>query len=163
MRFLKDFLNSTLPPRRPRFHYIAICAVFVATACCAQARLGENLPQLTKRYGNPTDSEQHPGGGLGLRFHDPKQGYDVIVNLTRGVSVGENYFCTTPLTSDGLPPTKVVRGFLESNAPGAKWLDTPANGEHHDVGFITESGQYAAWISNHGAWFNKGCTFVVGI
>lgn len=74
-----------------------------------QAKLGESLPQLTKRFGNPTDSEQHPAGGLGLRFRPAKQKYEVILRVDKGFSVAENYYCSSPL-KDGRPPGDVVHG-----------------------------------------------------
>lgn len=85
------------------------------------------------------------------------------MNVTNNKCIGENYFCSSSPGPDGNPPVEVVRAFMEMNAPGARWLDAPAVGAHHDSQFASADGNYGAWISNDGRWFNARCRFVVGV
>jgi hypothetical protein len=88
----------------------------------AQARLGETVSQLVKRFGS-----NYECSGDGVCTFWLKQ-YAVLVQLGeliqtpkhQQVSVFEVYISTTPLVQ-GEPPNDIVRGILNTNSPKDKW------------------------------------------
>lgn len=135
----------------------------LAVAPSVRGRLGEDLRQLAKRFGQPYRSRNTASNTVDYTFHVRKGNFDVQVLVREGISVAETYYSTQPLQPNGEPPGEIVRGIFQTNVPRARWLDQPANGEHKDAAFVTADGRYQAWISNNGAWYSAGCTFVVGV
>ena len=97
--------------------FITIALLTLLVAATAQAKLGETLPQLVKRFGQ---YEATPITGLYIfRPWGDKKGY-VVAILTDGYCVVESYVSGSPLVN-GEPPTPIVRGILNTNSPRDKW------------------------------------------
>ena len=89
----------------------------------AQAKLGETVPQLIKRFGTSYTIESDALGKT-YRFRSEKLSVDVL--LANGLSVAETYFSDHPLTASGEPPNDIVRAVLKTNAPRARWVEIDA-------------------------------------
>lgn len=87
----------------------------------AQAKPGETVPQLVKRFGKSYTVEQVELGET-YKFRSESVSVDAIV--ANGISICETYFSDHPLTASGEPPNDIVRGVLKTNAPGTRWLET---------------------------------------
>ena len=95
-------------------------AVLLAAAMSAQAKVGDTLPQLIRRFGSNYDTEYH-SGMVTHRFEVDKG--TVTIVMQNGVCMLESYFTSTsnvPLVN-GEPPTNIVRGILEVESPKEKW------------------------------------------
>ncbi len=79
-----------------------------------QAKLGEAVPQLIKRFGSGY-TVQSDEIGKTYRFRSEKLSVDVLV--ANGSSVAETYFSDHPLTAGGEPPNDIVRAVLNANVP----------------------------------------------
>ncbi len=123
---------------------IALCGATTFVACPAKAKLGETVPQLTKRFGRAYESKPQEGGGVAYSFHI--KGCDVEAVVKNGKSVEERYYSFEPLGPNEQPPAKIVRGILETNAPGAKWKDAEPEGRKEEAAFVTADGKYRAGI-----------------
>jgi len=90
---------------------------YVSFSVPAQAKVGETVPQLVKRFGTkyvvkPVNSGQLYGFQLNT--------YYINAFVFKGVSVAEGYISDQPLVG-GEPPNDIVRGILKTNVPGARW------------------------------------------
>jgi hypothetical protein len=72
----------------------------------AQAKLGETVPQLIKRFGKSYTIESD-AIGMRYRFRSEKLSVDVLV--ANDASIAETYFSDHPLTGSGEPPNDIVR------------------------------------------------------
>ncbi|PYK36545.1 MAG: hypothetical protein DME60_14605, partial [Verrucomicrobia bacterium] len=97
-----------------------VCLCFAASA---DAKLGETLPQVIKRFGRSYTIESDAAGKR-YRFDSEKFRVDVIVY--NNVSVSETYFSDHPLAASGEPPNDIVRGVLSTNVPKARWVEIEA-------------------------------------
>jgi hypothetical protein len=94
--------------------------------CCsttAQAKLGESVPQLVKRFGKSYTVESVRGAQR-YKFRSANVSVDAII--ANGVAVAETYFSDHPLTASGDPPNEIVQAVLKTNAPGIRWIETDA-------------------------------------
>ena len=66
--------------------------------------------------------------------------------MKNGKSVEERYYSFQPLGPNDEPPNKIVRGILETNAPGAKWKDAEPEGRKEEAAFVTADGKYRAGV-----------------
>jgi|SRR5213080_4930096 len=82
----------------------------------AHAKLGETVPQLTKRFGKSYTIESDAIGKM-YKFRSEKLSVDVLVS--NDVSVAETYFSDHALNASGQPPNEVVRAILKTNEPRA--------------------------------------------
>jgi hypothetical protein len=94
-----------------------IGVLFVCFSIPSQAKLGEAVPQLIKRFGKSYTIESDTIGKT-YRFRSEKLSVDVLV--ANGLSVAETYFSDHPLTASGEPPNDIVRAVLKTNAPRAR-------------------------------------------
>ena len=113
-------------------------------AVSAKAKLGETMPQLTKRFGHPYENSVLDVGRMAYSFHE--HGYDVEVVVENDRSVQETYYSFEPLQPNGDPPNAIVRGILQTNVPGAKWRDAETEGRKEVAAFVTADGKYRAGI-----------------
>src|SRR5947208_9868075 len=89
----------------------------------AQAKLGETVPQLIKRFGRNYTVQSEPSGKK-YRFRSQENSVDVLV--ANDISVVETYFSDHPLTANGEPPHDIVRGILKTNASQLQWFEIDA-------------------------------------
>jgi hypothetical protein len=89
----------------------------------AHAKLGETVPQLTKRFGKSYTIESDAIGKM-YKFRSEKLSVDVLVS--NDVSVAETYFSDKPLTASGEPPNDIVRAILKTNVPQTRWVGMDA-------------------------------------
>ena len=89
----------------------------------AQAKLGETVPQLVKRFGKSYTVEPVELGKK-YKFRSANVSVDAIV--ANGVSTCETYLSDHPLTANGEPPNDIVRGVLATNVPKGRWIEIDA-------------------------------------
>src|SRR2546430_7816232 len=114
----------------------------------AQAKLGETVPQLIKRFGTSYTIESDALGKT-YRFRSEKLSVDVL--LANGLSVAETYFSDHPLTASGEPPNDIVRAVLKTNAPRARWVEIDAASFGADYALRSSDGEYIAVLKYFGA------------
>ena len=107
----------------------------------AQAKLGETVPQLIKRFGNSYTIESDAIGKK-YRFRSERVSVDVLVG--NGASVAETYFSDHPLTSSGEPPNDIVHAVLKTNVPGARWVEIEASAFGADYALRSSDGKHVA-------------------
>jgi hypothetical protein len=98
-----------------------LCVCF---SISAQARLGETVPQLIKRFGNNYTIESDAAGKR-YKFRSQKLSADVLVS--GDVSIAETYFSDKPLTASGEPSSDIVRAILNENVPQSRWTEIDAS------------------------------------
>ena len=98
-----------------------LCVCF---SISAQAKLGETVPQLVKRFGNNYTIESVVAGKK-YKFRSEKLSVDVLVS--DDASVAETYFSDKPLTASGEPPNDIVRAILKTNIPQSRWTEIDAS------------------------------------
>jgi hypothetical protein len=107
------------PPIRTRNTIIILLLLLVLSlATKAQAKIGETVPELIKRFGsNYTESN----GIYEFILKDVRDVRRLIV-VVNGRSVTELYvFYAAPLNKNGEPPSDIVRGVLDKESPRDKW------------------------------------------
>ena len=97
-----------------------LCVCF---AVPASAKLGETVPQLTKRFGKSYTIESD---AIGKRYSFRSENVSVDVLVSSGVSIAETYFSDHPPTASGEPPNDIVRAVLKTNAPRTRWVEINA-------------------------------------
>jgi hypothetical protein len=107
----------------------------------AQAKLGETVPQLVKRFGKSYTIEPVQIGEK-YKFRSENVSVDSIV--ANGVSVAETYFSDHPLTASGEPPNDIVRAVLRTNVPKARWLEIEATPFEADYALRSSENEYIA-------------------
>lgn len=132
--------------RRSAFRAV-LTASAIFHALSAEAKLGETMPQLTKRFGTPYEVTPLYNGRAEYHFHE--HGFDLSVVVKNNVSVSETYDSFQPLQPNGDPPNSIVRGILQTNVPGAKWRAVETDGRKEAAAFMTGDGKYRAGISPH--------------
>jgi hypothetical protein len=131
-----------------------------------QAKLGETLPQLVKRFGNHYSMSGNSATGEQSYSFRLKQ-YAVTAVMTRNAAgeltaISEIYCSTAPLQANGDPPTPIVRGIMNVTAPGAKWLTSkPAYPEL--AAFITSDGEFEAVILPPNTEVDAHATFTLAV
>jgi hypothetical protein len=100
------------------FGFLCLCL-----SASAHGKLGENVPQLEKRFGKGYTVEPVRNGEK-YKFRSAKVSVDAIV--VNGASVAETYFSDHPLNANGEPPNDIVRAVLKTNAPGTRWVEADA-------------------------------------
>jgi hypothetical protein len=116
-------------------------------AISTQAKLGESVPQLIKRFGKSYTIESDAAGEK-YRFRSEKVSVDVLVS--NGVSVAETYFSDHPLDANGEPPNDIVRAVLKTNVPQVRWLETDAAPFVADYALRSSDQQYIALLRYRG-------------
>jgi hypothetical protein len=105
-----------------------------------QAKIGETVPQLEKRFGkNYTVVNKH-GDVIGFHVRSEKLNMDVLVQ--NGASTVETYFSRAPLNANGKPPSDDVRAILTTYAP--RWVETDAAPIGADYALQSSDHQYIA-------------------
>src|SRR5262249_26629831 len=113
----------------------------------AQAKLGETVPQLVKRFGNSYTVEPvQIGVELGERYKFRSKNVSVDAVVANGVSIAETYFSDHPLAADGEPPNDSVRAILKTNASGTRWLETNATPFRADYALQSSDDEYVAFL-----------------
>jgi hypothetical protein len=92
-----------------------VTLLIALTPLCAQAKIGETLPQLVKRFGMYISSS-----GDDAYTFKPWSAGAVVVSLVNGRSALESYLSASPLVK-GEPPNDVVRGILNTTSPHDRW------------------------------------------
>jgi S1-C subfamily serine protease len=113
----------------------------------AQAKLGETVPQLIKRFGKSYTIKSDTDG-KNYSFRSEKLSVDVLV--TNGVSVLETYFSDRPLNARGEPPNEIVRAVLKTNVPRARWLEIDAAPFRADYALQSSDHEYIALVKYAG-------------
>src|SRR5437899_1320336 len=91
-----------------------ISLVCISLCLPAQAKLGEAVPQLIKRFGRTYAIEPDAAG---KRYKFDSEKFRVHVIVSNNVSVCETYFSDHPLAATGEPPNDIVRAILKTNVP----------------------------------------------
>ena len=110
----------------------------------AQARIGERLAELTKRFGS-NFSVQGAEETHNLTYRFRLKDYSVDVGLAREgselVAQTEVYYSQKPLQANGEAPVAIVRGIMEVTAPKVRWREkaavAPATGD-----FVTQDSAF---------------------
>jgi hypothetical protein len=128
---------------KPPMKKLLAIALLLAGAMAAQAKVGETLPQLIKRFG--TNYQLH---GAGIYEFRPWSSGSVTAILVDGRSAWEFYVSEYPRVNDE-PPPNIVRGILTTQSPRDKWHSvTPPYGSHYAMQnqnkSLTATLQYAA-------------------
>jgi hypothetical protein len=109
----------------------------------AQAKLGETVPQLVKRFGKSYTVEEVQLGKT-YKFRSANISLDVVVS--NGRSVCETYFSDHPLTASGEPPNDIVRAILRTNVPKARWVEMDAAPLRADYALQSSDHEYVAFL-----------------
>src|SRR5262245_7885914 len=116
-------MSNHIGPRQRVWRIALLSLVLAATA---QAKLGETLPQLIKRFG--ANYQLH---GAGIYEFRPWTSGSVTAVLVDGRSAWEFYVSEYPRVNDE-PPPNIVRGILTTQSPRDKWHSvTPPYGSHY--------------------------------
>lgn len=121
---------------------VIIAIIILSALSGAQAKIGETLPQLIKRFGNKYQVEEQNNGDITYKFVG---GYFMNAILRNGVCVTEIYFSDHAL-ENGEPPTKYVRGVLNVEAPGRKWTEQKPS-IRADYAVASDDGKYWAELA----------------
>jgi TPR repeat protein/S1-C subfamily serine protease len=142
LKLLFDLGKTKVAMLRALTGFLCLCFLMPA-----QAKVGETVPQLVKRFGKSytIDSE---ASGKSYRFRSEKVSVDILV--ANGVSVVETYFSDHPLTASGEPPNDIVRAILRINAPKARWTEIDAAAFGADYALRTGDGEYIATLKYTG-------------
>ena len=137
--------RSESPGLRARIPRSFACAAIIYTcfAASAHAKLGENAPEVIKRFGTNYVKENL---SIGERYKFRSQNVTVDVTVVDGVSVAETYFSDHPLTEQGEPPNDIVRTVLKTNVPEARWLEINAAPLGADYALQSSDGIYIATL-----------------
>src|SRR5207244_2324776 len=119
----------------------------VCFAVPASAKLGETVPQLTKRFGKSYTIESD---AIGKRYSFRSENVSVDVLVSSGVSIAETYFSDHPLTASGEPPNDIVRAVLRTNAPKARWVEIEAAPFGAEYALQSSDGEYIAILKYSG-------------
>src|SRR6266487_2689821 len=126
----------------------------------AQAKLGETVPQLVKRFGKSYTVEPVELGKK-YKFRSANVSVDAIV--ANGVSTCETYLSDHPLTASGEPPNDIVRGVLTTNVPKARWIEIEAAPLGADYALRSSDDEYIAVLKYIAAQpENSVWTMIVG-
>ena len=149
---------------------LAIIRALTGFACLCfsapiKAKIGENVPQLVKRFGNAYTIEHLPSRDK-YKFRSANVSVDAVV--TKGVSVAETYFSDHPLAANGESPKDIVRAVLKTNAPGLQWVEVESksfganyaleSSDHNCVAFLKYKGpqqENAIWtmtVARRDSW-----------
>jgi hypothetical protein len=109
----------------------------------AQAKLGETVPQLIKRFGSNYTIESDAAGKR-YKFRSEKLRVDVLVSYD--VSVAETYFSDKPLTASGEPPNDIVLAILKTNVPQTRWTETDASPFEADYALQSSDQKHIAFL-----------------
>lgn len=110
----------------------------------AQAKLGETVPQLIKRFGNSYTAESDAIGKT-YKFRSERLSVDVLV--ANGVSVSETYLLNHPLTRSGEPPNDIVQAVLRTNVPSTRrWVEIAAAPFRADYAQQSSDHEYIALL-----------------
>jgi hypothetical protein len=124
---------------------VLLAPLFLAvTMACAQARLGEGLPQLVSRYGDPLpkSDEKPPTNQVGSMEVFQRNGFQIDVTLLDGVSVQESF---KKLNGDSFT-SQEIEALLAINAQGRAWqAPHKVNGQTQ---WMCDSGSVAALIGH---------------
>jgi S1-C subfamily serine protease len=119
----------------------------VSLSIPAQAKLGETVPQLVKRFGRGYTVEEAELGKM-YKFRSANVSVDVVVAHDRSIS--ETYLSDHPLTASGEPPNDIVRAVLRTNVPKARWVEIEAAPFRADYALRSSDGQYIAILKYTG-------------
>jgi hypothetical protein len=116
----------------------------VVTMACAQARVGEALPELVSRYGDPLpkSDEKPPPNQVGSMEVFQRNGFQIDVTLLDGVSAQESF---KKLNGDSLS-SQEIQTLLADNAQGRAWqAPHKVNGQTQ---WMSDNGSVAALIGH---------------
>lgn len=123
---------------------LLILLIVTCSVVPASAKIGETVPELTKRFGNPIKADEKT-----YLFY--LKDYYVAAEVTdNGVSRIESYFSKTPLDKNGEPPSNIVRGILKTNAPNVKWKEVDPVAFDADSALATPDGGLVAFLKYKG-------------
>ena len=142
------FVNLLACGRSPRCA-AAIFALAVTLAAPVEAKLGETVSQLVKRFGKSYTTDQFQKVGRVYRFRSANVSVDVIVRENK--SICETYFSDHALTAEGEPPNGIVQAVLRTNVPGRKWTEIPAAPQGADYAIRTRDSKYLATLNYTGS------------
>ncbi len=121
-----------------------LCLCFSTSA---QAKLGETVPQLIKRFGSNYTIESDTAGKR-YKFRSDKLRVDVLVS--DDASIAETYFSDKPLTASGEPPNDIVREILKTNVPQSRWSETDASPLGADYALRSSDQKHIAFLRYRG-------------
>ena len=153
------FVNLFMCGSSPRCAAL-ICALAVTWAAPVEAKLGETVPQLVKRFGKSYTIESLEKVGQAYRFRSANVSVDVIVRENK--SICETYFSDHALTAAGEPPNEIVQAVLRTNAPGEKWLEIPAAPLGADYAIRSIDAKYLATLNYTGS-FPEGTVWTMTV
>jgi hypothetical protein len=137
-----------------------ILLIFAVTwAAPVEAKLGETVPQLVKRFGKSYIIE-HLQVGQAYRFKSANVSVDVIVRENK--SICETYFSDHALTAAGEPPNDIVQGVLRTNVAGGKWIEIPAASLGADYAIRSIDFEYLATLNYTGS-FPEGTVWTMTV
>lgn len=113
----------------------------------AQAKLGETVPQLEKRFGKSYTVERIRGGEK-YKFRSANVSVDAF--LVNGTCVAETYFSDHPLGANGEPPNDIVRAVLKTNVPGARWVEVDSASFTANYALESSDHKYVAFLRYKG-------------
>jgi len=122
----------------------AVLVIITSLILPAYGKIGETLPELTKRFGNPTKADEKT-----YLFY-LKDYYVAAEIADNGVSRIESYFSKTALDKNGEPPGNIVRGILKTNAPNVKWSEVNPAPFDADYALATPEGGLVAFLKYKG-------------
>ncbi len=121
----------------------------------AVAKLGEDMPALTRRFGSNYRSE--PAGRYAEeQYIFESKNLTVRVFLSGGHSVSEIYYGDRPLVN-GRPPEAIWRAVREKNVPKMTWMPDGRGG------FVSGDRRYTSWFHTEASALPTAATYAIGI
>ena len=142
---------------------VLLAALFACSCTDLLGKLGEDVPQLTRRFGAGYSVEgAEETNNLTYKFRSKDYAVDVLLarSSDKLVSTVEAYYSEKALQPDGEPPAAVVRGIMDVTAPKARWLDAKPTGLQR-AAFVTADGTCEAAVLPPATWVRPKATFTL--
>lgn len=101
---------------------LVIFSLLVISAASSQARLGESIKELKRRYGQPIDVQETREAGAD-RYTFQWQQYTIAVTVLQGLSVSEEFTRQNAREFS----LEEVRLLLAESTPGLTWAQVNGN------------------------------------
>ncbi|MDQ2919429.1 MAG: hypothetical protein M3R10_06085, partial [Verrucomicrobiota bacterium] len=138
--------------------WLSVCLVLIIPAA-AEAKIGESVPELLRRFGSAYTVESAPFGKV-YRFRSPYVNVDAVVESNH--SICETYFSDHHLSANHEAPNEIVQAILRNNLPGERWVEFPDRPLEADYAMRSSDSQYCVFLAYTGQ-FPTGVTWTMTV